>query len=241
MNLFGNETKEYLQEQGFSEDWAETMSSYTSIEEMQDIANTLSNLEKEGKVIYPSPDDVFKAFKYPFKDIKVIIIGQDPYFNGNADGLAFSCKKDLSPSLRQILSAMFKDLLNLNPDPNLGFRYTIIEDHWNLEYLAEQGIFLFNPSLTVEKDKPGSHENIWKEFSKKVLTALFQENRNVITMAWGKKARESLRGLIVPGHLFVAEHPAAAARENRIWKCDHFSKTNASLKERGKEEIKWLF
>lgn len=234
MNLFGNETKEYLQ-QIMCEDWAEILSSYTTKEEVQNISKILQ-IERQKVKVYPEGIDVFKAFTYPFYKIKVVIIGQDPYFNGNADGLAFSCKLNVSPSLQQILKAMSNDLQKI-----VEF---IPTNRFDLEYLAEQGVFLFNPSLTVQENNPGNHEIIWKQFSRKVLYCLYQNKKDLIVTAWGQKAQSihhSVIGIQSNKILYLNnEHPAAAARENRIWKCDHFSKINTYLKDLRKEEIKWL-
>lgn len=104
MNLFADETQETL-EKFMNKDWAEQSSQYISLEELNIIKNKIQ-LERIKSIIYPDNQDIFKVFNQSFKDIKVVIVGQDPYFNGNADGLAFSCRKSLSPSLNQIFHSI---------------------------------------------------------------------------------------------------------------------------------------
>lgn len=116
------------------------------------------------------------------------------------------------------------------------------KNNWNLEYLQQQGVFLYNPTLTVEKGNPNSHKGIWKEFAKAVVSLLKTQN-NIIWMLWGNDAKD-IAGHTLPRetkHLTLFnEHPAAASYSQRVWECDHFSKCNEFLKNNNLTEIEWL-
>jgi uracil-DNA glycosylase len=229
MNLFQDETANILLDLGFESGWIRELSPLISPQMMSDILTKI-RAQRSVNTIYPDEQDVFKVFKVtPFDSIKVVIIGQDPYFNGNADGLAFSCKRDSSPSLIQIRRAIHNDI----PD-----KTGVVWD--DLIYLAIQGVFLYNPALTVVKDNPASHVHIWKEFSESILPSLITKD-HLVWMAWGKVAQEVLPRFMKESHLVLkATHPVSASYNNTTWQCDHFSKANEYLKTNNMEEIKWL-
>ncbi len=235
MNLFQDETSNLLLDLGFEEGWVNALSPFLSSNILSDI---LSKVKKERsiKTIYPDEQDVFKVFKIcPFKSIKVVVIGQDPYFNGNADGIAFSCKNSYSPSLEQIYKAICKDLVGSQFDPS-------ISTSKNLDYLCKQGVFLYNPALTVIKDQPMSHAYIgWSAFSNAVYKALITNKSTLVWMAWGKVAQNSLP-FNIPDYQLVlkASHPVSASYGGSTWQCNHFSESNKYLLTKGQEEIKWL-
>lgn len=233
MNLFKDETTNILLDLGFEEGWAMALSSFLSSNVITSILHKVKE-ERKTKIIYPDEQDVFKVFKIcPFKSIKVVIIGQDPYFNGNADGIAFSCKKEVSPSLMQIYKAM---------SINIGRLHHYETYNLGLEYLCKQGVFLYNPSLTVVKDQPMSHAYIgWSAFSNAVYKTLIVNNSTLVWMAWGKVAQNSLPFNIPSSQLVLrASHPVSASYGNTTWQCNHFSEANNYLKSKEKEEIKWL-
>jgi uracil-DNA glycosylase len=232
MNLFANETANLLLDLGFEGEWADQISSVVGSEMLVSILTKIK-AQRQVNTIYPDEQDVFKVFKIiPFNCVQVVIIGQDPYFNGNADGLAFSCKREVSPSLRQILIAICNDLKSNDPLRR--------SEHMNLYYLARQGVFPYNPALTVVKDNPASHVHIWSEFSTLVLRRLLNKKK-LVWMAWGNVAQNALPFNIPDSHLVLkATHPVSASYNNDIWKCDHFSKANEYLKTNNMEEIKWL-
>lgn len=221
------------------EDWAKEMSKYCVNFSLENLINKI-NKERKNTTIYPEDKDVFKCFKLTsFDNVKVVIIGQDPYFNGNADGLAFSCKNSLSPSLKQIYNAIEMDI-----NKNFSMKALTNEKATkNLEYLAKQGVLLYNPSLTVEKEKPNSHKELWKTFNTIVMKTLSTKNE-ICFLMWGKTASEAL--INIPNYFNISnyylscEHPAAAARNKSNWKCDHFSLVNEFLKSKNKKEIQWL-
>jgi len=252
MNLFALEAKNLLIKQ-IPEDWAEHISNYITRDSFLSIGKTVRNA-RYSRTVFPDSKHIFKAFKYPFEKVKVVIVGQDPYHNGNADGLAFSCKESLSPSLTQIIRAIWKDQLrdvniptaHINLNLYLGNR-----NNWNLEYLAEQGVFLYNPTLTVEQGVPNSHKGLWTDFTKAVFHSLDNKN-NVVWMLWGKDAEESvlkafnsIKRTSSPKDndkklLLTCEHPAAASYQKRIWECNHFSEANKFLESKGLTEIEWI-
>lgn len=233
MNLFTEENGSFLKKENFQEDWIDILSNFLNIEELEKIVQKIDKI-REHNIVYPAKEDVFKLFKLlPFKDVKVVIIGQDPYFNGNADGIAFSCKNHISPSLSQIKKGIMKNIIK-------DTKFTYI-NNINLEYLVKQGVFLYNPILTVLKDNPLSHKGIgWEIFTKAVFDCL-KTKKDLIWLVWGKQAQESIKGNTGKYHTILTnEHPAAASRQNREWKCEDFSLVNKLLIETNKEPIKWL-
>lgn len=231
MNLFSEDNDNFLRKENFQQDWIDLLTNFLNIDEIEKLVNKIDELRKIG-IIYPEKEDVFKLFRLlPFKDIKIVIIGQDPYFNGNADGIAFSCKNSISPSLLQIHNA-----INLRKGLPL-----YVNSGYSLEYLVKQGVFIYNPILTVDKDKPLSHKGIgWEIFTQAVFNCL-KTKKDLIWLVWGKQAQESVKGNTGKYHTILTnEHPAAASRQNREWKCNDFYLTNKLLIEINKEPIKWL-
>jgi len=185
------------------------------------------------KEIYPHPSDVFKAFNLtPFHEVKVVIIGQDPYHGPKqAHGLCFSVNENMKipPSLKNIFKEL-KDDMNIET-PKSG----------NLSKWATQGILLLNNVLTVEKGLANSHKNIgWEEFTKSVISTVSDNLSNIVFILWGKQAQEK-ENLIDPlKHLILKSvHPSPLSAYNGFYGCKHFSQTNTYLKENGKNEINW--
>lgn len=196
----------------------------------------------QNKTIYPDFADTFSTFKMieqPSK-VRAVIIGQDPYHNGNANGLAFGCKVNVSPSLKQIVTAI-KDN---------GFPITSISGP-SLKYLAEQGVLLLNSQLTVEAGKPDSHAKLfatgWEWFIKGVAKAI-SRNKPLIVLAWGIAAKNTSRlfeKAAAEAHnpdvyILHNSHPVSATYNRGVWKCDHFKTTNDILTNYNKKEITWL-
>ena len=180
---------------------------------------------------YPKTKDIFKALQLtPFENIKVVILGQDPYHDGNATGVAFACKKSVSPSLKQIWNSIKKDsikeLENVNP---------------NLEHLVQQGVLLVNTILTVEEGIPLSHKRLnWEHFIEYVLNELNNNRKNIVYMLWGSQAKAYSKYINSENNLILTEtHPVYAAYNNKEWNCTHFSQCNKYLKEHNIEPIKW--
>jgi len=187
------------------------------------------------KTIYPNAKNMFDALKFtPFYTIKVVIIGQDPYYNKNqAHGLAFSISSTCSiipPSLKNI----FREI---NNDLNKNKLYTngcLI--HW-----AKQGVLLLNTILTVEEKKPMSHANIgWEIFTDKIITSINKLRRNIIFILWGSFAKKKLPLINIKNHFVLSSsHPSPLSAHRGFIGCHHFSKTNKLLVKLKKKIIVW--
>ena len=188
--------------------------------------------ERLSKTIYPPAADLFNAFKLTdFKDIKVVILGQDPYHGENeAMGLSFSVRRGVRtpPSLRNI----FKEL---NDDLGIERIDTDLSD-W-----AKQGIFLLNTVLTVEKDKANSHKDIgWEIFTDFVIKEINDKLDNVVFILWGRYARDKKRLITNPNHYIIeSAHPSPLSAYNGFFGSKPFSKTNEFLKSKNIKEINW--
>ena len=168
-----------------------------------DIQQFLDKQKSSGLTIYPPTEDIFNAFKItPPKQVKVVIIGQDPYHgNGQAHGLCFSVKKEAKapPSLRNILKELEDDIRCQTP--KFG----------DLSSWAKQGVFLLNSILTVEEKKPSSHQGIgWEMFTDKVIHMISQNQDKVVFILWGNYARKKKKLIDNKKHLIIeSAHPAA--------------------------------
>lgn len=186
--------------------------------------------------IYPAKKDVFKAFKLcQSKDLKVVILGQDPYFNGTATGLAFGNNNDVlrpNPSLIKINECVERTCYN-------NFK---LETDYSLENWASQGVLLMNTALTVKKGQPGSHIKYWKRFTENIIKSINYNKSGIFFLLWGSHAK-SFKPLINDKRHYVMEytHPAYAARRGLDWKCPHFKEVNKIIKENNGESecITW--
>lgn len=196
------------------------------------INKTLCFLErkyKEGIPIFPSQENVFNAFKEcPYKDLKVVMLGQDPYpQRGYATGLLFANPVDtikLSPSLELVKDRIYKDFYLPNPE---DFHFDITMKKW-----AHQGMLLLNSSLTVTENKPGSHSVLWFPFIKDMLIRLSEVNSGIIYLLIGSVA-QMFKPFIneKSNYVFCYKHPAYYARIGTEFICDGFLKTNEILKK----------
>jgi uracil-DNA glycosylase len=214
------------------ESWKKILSDDFEQPYFETIASFLKQAKTDGKTIYPLGSLLFNAFEQtPFDDVKVLILGQDPYHNPNeAMGLSFSVPKTvrIPPSLKNI----YKELAT---DVNIP-----VPQHGDLTAWAKQGVFLLNSMLTVEAGKAGSHQNIgWQHFTDAVIRKVSEQKENVVFMLWGNFAKKK-KDLIDPSkHLILeAAHPSPLAG-GAFFGCQHFSKTNEYLTEKGKEPIDW--
>jgi len=180
---------------------------------------------------YPDRHNIFRAFMCcSFDETKVVMIGQDPYHDGEAVGLCFSTKSKMNPSLKAILQGMEDDL-------TLG---DFLAHSNNISYLADRGILMLNTALTVQPGKPGSHLDIWKPFTDEVIKALNNKVTPVVFLLWGNEAQK-LTTMIDPfKHLVIhAEHPAHAARQNRPWEHQEcFSRAEEFVRKNYGDHIK---
>jgi uracil-DNA glycosylase len=196
--------------------------------------NTFLKSEKAaGKIIYPPMPLVFNAFDaVPFDQVKVVILGQDPYHGaGEAHGLSFSVPRGVKvpPSLKKIYKELEKDID--------GFKAPA---HGCLEPWAEQGVFMLNAFLTVEADKPKSHQKIgWEKFTDAIIKLISDQKTEIVFMLWGGFARKKVELIDANKHLILeAAHPSPLAG-NAFLGCRHFSATNNFFKEKGRSEIDW--
>lgn len=211
------------------------------------LLSTLILLQKEyqSNSVFPEKENVFKAFKScPYKDLKVVILGQDPYpQKGYATGLAFANPDNglvMSTSLQLIYERLFKDYPyddygELPFDICYGFGFDRTLESW-----AKQGVLLLNSSLTVIENKIGSHSNIWYPFIKELLTNLSEINCGIIYLLFGNEAKV-FKSFINTNSNYVLEyyHPAYFARNNKEFECDGFIKTNQILKQNNNLKINW--
>lgn len=193
----------------------------------------LHNEKSEGKKIYPPGSQIFKAFELtPVDNLKVVILGQDPYHGpGQAHGLSFSVPAGVPapPSLKNI----FKEI-----ESDLGIR---MSGYPNLEKWASQGVLLLNAVLTVQAGSAASHSKIgWEEFTDAVIRYISDNCDGVVFLLWGNFAR-SKSALIDRSrhHILEAAHPSPLAR-GAFFGCRHFSKTNEILASQGKTPIDWM-
>lgn len=217
--------------------WADKLKTFLMSSDFTEVLQTLSSLKDEGKRFTPPLKHVFRAFEEcPYRDLKVVIIGQDPYPQlGVADGIAFSCSitRELQPSLKYILGAVEKTIHQEFPtyqDPDLT--------RW-----ANQGVLLLNTALTTEVDKIGKHYPVWQKFIVSVIDMLSWYNPGLIWVFMGKQAEE-LESLVSSNHYkFKVSHPASAAYQHaKEWDSqDVFVKINDILKANNGPEsiIKW--
>ncbi|MCR4673507.1 MAG: uracil-DNA glycosylase [Lachnospiraceae bacterium] len=189
--------------------------------------------EYETNQIFPPKEDIFNAFHYTdLPDVKVVIIGQDPYHDvGQAHGLCFSVKPgvDVPPSLRN----MYQELQD-----DVGFE---IPNHGCLTKWAKEGVLLLNNVLTVRAHEPGSHfHHGWEEFTDAAIDILNKEDRPMVFMLWGKPAQNKAKNLNNPKHLILkAPHPSPLSAYRGFFGCKHFSKCNEFLTANGLEPIDW--
>lgn len=184
------------------------------------------------KDIYPSMRDLFRVF-YLIKpeDIKVVVLGQDPYYNGSADGIAFSSRDKICQSLKNIITEV----------KNCG--YTCQENVGSLTCWVKSGVLLINTALTVEKDKPESHLKIWKEFTT-LLLQYIEENHNVVYLLWGNKAKkfmdlEKSANSENKKNYVNTSHPSPLSCRRGFLNSKCFIEVNKILQSLGKKEIDW--
>lgn len=189
--------------------------------------------EYSNEIVYPPSDDIFNAMHLtPLNEVKVLILGQDPYHNqGQAHGLCFSVQPDVAipPSLKNIYKELQADLgCSI---PNNGY----------LVKWAKQGILMLNTVLTVRAHKPLSHQGKgWEQFTDAIIEAVNAQDRPIVYMLWGKPAQRKASMLNNPKHLVLkAAHPSPLSASHGFFGCKHFSQANQFLEENGIQPIDW--
>lgn len=190
--------------------------------------------EYSTRVIYPPADEIFNAFHFtPLHQVKVVILGQDPYHNAHqAHGLSFSVKpemKELPPSLLNIYQELHDDLGCYIP--NNGY----------LKKWADQGVLMLNTVLTVRAHQANSHQGKgWEQFTDAVIEAVNAQERPIVFILWGRPAQSKIPMLTNPQHLILkAPHPSPLSAFRGFFGSRPFSKTNDFLREHGVEPIDW--
>lgn len=189
--------------------------------------------EYNTKTIYPPQSEIFSAFDFtPFENVKVVILGQDPYHGeGQANGLSFSVADGikLPPSLRNI----YKELKD-----DVGIE---ISTSGNLESWARQGVLLLNATLTVEATKAGSHQKKgWETFTDAVIQTLSDKKENIVFILWGAYAQKKGAKIDRSKHLVIeTAHPSPLGAYRGFWGSKPFSTTNQFLKSKNITEIDW--
>lgn len=189
--------------------------------------------EYSSKTVYPPYEEIFNAFKMtPLGNVKVVILGQDPYHEkGQAHGLAFS-----TPEGRPIP----RSLKNIFKEINNEYGYPIPESGC-LEKWAKQGVFLLNTVLTVEEGNANSHSKCgWQIFTDNVIRLLNKQENPIVFMLWGKQAEKKRELITNPEHLvLITSHPSPFSARRGFFGCNHFKNANEFLKEKELEEIDW--
>lgn len=216
-------------EQRIGKDWTNIFEDCK--EELEESIKYYKKEISRGVTIYPDTSNVFRVFKEtPYKELKVIIVGLDPYSDGRANGLGFSNDPNKtvipSPSLEQMIDSA---KLNFYDEIDFGL------DHW-----VKQGVLLLNSALTVEKGIPNSHSWMWRKFTTKLLSTLSNRNSGLIFCLWGQQTK-SFRKNINENLNYVLEysHPASAAYSKTNWNCPHFKEINEILKKNNNIQIQW--
>lgn len=189
--------------------------------------------EYKTQTIYPHMNDIFNALKYTdYQDVKVVILGQDPYHQPNqAHGLCFSVKKGVNPP--PSLQNMYKEI-------HAEYGYPIA-DHGELTYWAEQGVLMLNTVLTVRESQPNSHKGMgWEIFTDDIISLLNQRPEPMVFLLWGANARAKTKLITNPAHLVLTSaHPSPLSAYNGFFGNNHFKKANEFLKQNGMKEIDW--
>ncbi|MBR5662181.1 MAG: uracil-DNA glycosylase [Bacilli bacterium] len=211
-------------------DWKDILYNSNIKNKLENILNYLSN--ESNKIIYPSYENIFRALNLTqFKDVKVVIIGQDPYHGENeANGLSFSINNGvrITPSLRNIFKELEYDL-------------NIKRTNTDLSSWAKQGVLLLNSILTVEKDHPLSHSNLgWKEITNYIIKYISDNKENVVFILWGNFAKEYKNIIDISKHYIIeSAHPSPFSARRGFFGSKPFSKTNNYLIKNNQSAIDW--
>ncbi len=212
--------------------WDEVLKEEFKKEYYQKLRLFLIN-EYRNYTIYPDMNDIFNAFKVtPYEDVKVVILGQDPYHEpGQAHGMAFSVKKGIKtpPSLVNIYKEL-KDDLGIEP-----------VNHGYLMKWAEQGVLLLNTCLTVREHKANSHKNKgWEKLTDAVISALNDREKPIVFILWGANAKARAQLITGKQHLILnGAHPSPLSAYNGFYGGKYFSRANDFLQASGEEPVNW--
>lgn len=214
--------------------WSDFIAEQSQQTYLKDTLEYVAQKRGEGVTVFPPEQQVFSAFDAtPFEQIKVVILGQDPYHGPDqAHGLCFSVLPGIKPP--PSLANMYKELVQ----DIEGFS---IPEHGYLMPWAEQGVLLLNTVLTVEQGQAHSHKHLgWEQFTDKVIDEINQHGEGVVFLLWGAHAQKKGKNIDkTRHHVLHAPHPSPLSAHRGFFGCQHFSKTNALLTSMGKSPINW--
>ena len=215
------------------DDWKELLGDFLQSNKMQELKQWLVSEMNSGKNIFPHPSQWLASLgACSFKDVKVVVIGQDPYHGkGQGNGLAFSVNRGvrIPPSLLNIYKEMNKDIGLPMPE------------HGDLTSWASQGVLLINNVLTVEESKANSHQGKgWEDFTDLIVESINKQKRNVVFILWGRNAQTKGKGIDRQKHLVLeSAHPSPLSSSRGFFGSKPFSKCNEYLYQYGIEPINW--
>jgi len=214
--------------------WLEVLKDEFGKDYMINLKDFLQKEKAAGQVVYPKNSDIFNAFNTTnFDNVKVVILGQDPYHGANqAHGLSFSVQKGIATP-RSLIN-IYKELKTDIP----GFQ---IPAHGNLEEWAQQGVLLLNATLTVRAGNAGSHQKKgWEEFTDEVIKTISDKKEGIVFILWGAFAQSKAALIDEKKHFIIkSAHPSPFSAERGFFGSKPFSKTNAILEKEGKKTIDW--
>jgi uracil-DNA glycosylase len=214
--------------------WLEALEGEFEKDYMVKLKAFLLEEKQRGATVYPKGSDIFNALNHtPFDQVKVVILGQDPYHGqGQAHGLSFSVQKGVGvpPSLKNI----YKELVDDFP----GY---VMPNHGELTKWADQGVLLLNATLTVRAHEANSHQGKgWEIFTDRIITELSAKREGIVFLLWGKYAQN--KSALIDGKkhiILLAPHPSPFSAHTGFLGCKHFSKANEILAKEGKTPIDW--
>lgn len=216
--------------------WLERLQDEFAKPYMTELRGFLLERKKSGATIYPPGPQIFNALdSTPFNEVKVVILGQDPYHGpGQAHGLCFSVRDGVRPP--PSLVNIFKEIRD-----DVGADFGQPPVNGNLEPWAEQGVLLLNATLTVERGQAGAHQGRgWEQFTDRVVAELNQSREGLVFMLWGSYAQKKGASIDRDKHLVLkAPHPSPLSAHRGFLGCRHFSKANAWLEKQGQAPINW--
>lgn len=213
--------------------WLDIINTYAEKDIWIIMNNLINKCIKQNQLFYPPIDQVFRAFNMVnFKDIKVVIIGQDPYHNGLADGLAFSSATAIPKSLHNIFKLLKRDIPNF-----------VIPNNGDLSKWANQGVLLINCSLTVLEHIPNSHAFIWNDFTDYILQTIKKDlyNNKIVFILWGNFAiskSNNIHNNNINHKIITGSHPSPIAGA-KFFSGQYFTEANQFLKNNNIQEIDW--
>ncbi|SDD47818.1 Uracil-DNA glycosylase [Mucilaginibacter pineti] len=214
--------------------WLEVLGNEFGKDYMVKLKQFLQTEKEQGQIVYPKNSDIFNAFNTThFNDVKVVILGQDPYHGAHqAHGLSFSVQKGIA--VPRSLMNIYKELQTDIP----GYK---VPTHGNLEEWAAQGVLLLNATLTVRASTPGSHQKRgWEEFTDEVIKTISDKKEGIVFILWGAFAQSKAVLIDEKKHFILkSPHPSPFSADRGFFGSKPFSKTNEILKKEGKKEIDW--